>query len=169
MSRLTTCLGALGLAALAAAFFCFLVSSATEPLPTTAAASSSAPISSSLVLYDAEFAIPLLVSCAFASEWKRPPSPIASSSSNVPSSTMQPLLITAILSACLMVESRWAIAMVVRLVRSMISSSAACTTRSPAVSSAEVASSSSSTAGCLMMARAMATRCFCPPESLPPP
>mmetsp|Transcript_7462 Transcript_7462/g.16364 ORF Transcript_7462/g.16364 Transcript_7462/m.16364 type:complete len:99 (+) Transcript_7462:2383-2679(+) len=47
-------------------------------------------------------------------------------------------------------------------------SMAACTTRSLAVSSADVASSRSSTEGSRTMARAMATRCFCPPDSLPP-
>ena len=51
----------------------------------------------------------------------------------------------------------------------MMSSSAACTTFSLVLSSAEVASSSSMMLGFLMMARAMAMRCFCPPESLPPP
>mmetsp|Transcript_17584 Transcript_17584/g.53171 ORF Transcript_17584/g.53171 Transcript_17584/m.53171 type:complete len:98 (+) Transcript_17584:2402-2695(+) len=94
---------------------------------------------------------------------------MSSSSSNVPSSTMRPWSMTAILSACLMVDKRWAMAIVVRESRSMISSSAAWTTRSPAVSRADVASSRSRMAGFLMIARAIATRCFCPPESLPPP
>mmetsp|Transcript_14599 Transcript_14599/g.47604 ORF Transcript_14599/g.47604 Transcript_14599/m.47604 type:complete len:140 (-) Transcript_14599:116-535(-) len=46
---------------------------------------------------------------------------------------------------------------------SMRASSDACTTASLVESSAEVASSSSSSRGSLLMARAMATRCFCPP------
>mmetsp|Transcript_31415 Transcript_31415/g.77352 ORF Transcript_31415/g.77352 Transcript_31415/m.77352 type:complete len:82 (-) Transcript_31415:172-417(-) len=41
--------------------------------------------------------------------------------------------------------------------------------RSLSLSSADVASSSSSTIGFLISARAIATRCFCPPESWPPP
>ena len=41
--------------------------------------------------------------------------------------------------------------------------------RSDSLSRADVASSSSSTAGLRTRARAIATRCFCPPESLPPP
>eukprot|EP00965_Chrysotila_dentata_P013135 433284-Pleurochrysis_carterae.AAC.1 len=59
--------------------------------------------------------------------------------------------------------------MVVRLFCAISLSSAAWTTRSLAVSSALVASSSSSTEGLRTSARAIATRCFCPPESLPPP
>mmetsp|Transcript_19533 Transcript_19533/g.48654 ORF Transcript_19533/g.48654 Transcript_19533/m.48654 type:complete len:80 (-) Transcript_19533:66-305(-) len=42
--------------------------------------------------------------------------------------------------------------------------------RSLSLSRAEVASSSNSTGGCLTRARAMATRCFCPPlSSVPAP
>mmetsp|Transcript_6005 Transcript_6005/g.11919 ORF Transcript_6005/g.11919 Transcript_6005/m.11919 type:complete len:107 (+) Transcript_6005:418-738(+) len=67
-----------------------------------------------------------------------------------------------------MVERRWAMVKVVRFCLVMISSSAACTTFSLALSSAEVASSRSMMLGFLMMARAMAMRCFCPPLSLPP-
>mmetsp|Transcript_10867 Transcript_10867/g.23689 ORF Transcript_10867/g.23689 Transcript_10867/m.23689 type:complete len:107 (-) Transcript_10867:1521-1841(-) len=67
-----------------------------------------------------------------------------------------------------MVLSRWAMVMVVRLSFAMSESSAACTTFSDAASRAEVASSSSRMAGLRMIVRAMATRCFCPPESLPP-
>mmetsp|Transcript_17244 Transcript_17244/g.56353 ORF Transcript_17244/g.56353 Transcript_17244/m.56353 type:complete len:179 (-) Transcript_17244:163-699(-) len=107
--------------------------------------------------------------CRLASSKKAPPSPTARSSSYVPFSTMTPFFTTAIMSEYLMVDSRWAMVMEVYDDRCMMASSEACTTFSDALSSAEVASSSSSTAGCLMMARAMATRCFCPPESLPPP
>nr|GFD49752.1 hypothetical protein [Tanacetum cinerariifolium] len=57
----------------------------------------------------------------------------------------------------------------IRLVRFCISSSRApCTSFSLSLSSDEVASSRISTAGFLRMARAMATRCRCPPESLMP-
>mmetsp|Transcript_52352 Transcript_52352/g.146031 ORF Transcript_52352/g.146031 Transcript_52352/m.146031 type:complete len:82 (+) Transcript_52352:1756-2001(+) len=41
--------------------------------------------------------------------------------------------------------------------------------RSDSLSSADVASSSSKIAGFLMSARAIAMRCFCPPDSLLPP
>mmetsp|Transcript_19360 Transcript_19360/g.26662 ORF Transcript_19360/g.26662 Transcript_19360/m.26662 type:complete len:99 (-) Transcript_19360:65-361(-) len=44
-------------------------------------------------------------------------------------------------------------------------SSACCTSRSLSLSSAEVASSSSRIAGRPSTARAIAIRCFCPPES----
>mmetsp|Transcript_30672 Transcript_30672/g.65900 ORF Transcript_30672/g.65900 Transcript_30672/m.65900 type:complete len:85 (-) Transcript_30672:1576-1830(-) len=47
-------------------------------------------------------------------------------------------------------------------------SSAACTTRSEAVSRALVASSRMRIGGSRTMARAMAMRCFCPPDSWMP-
>mmetsp|Transcript_2915 Transcript_2915/g.7591 ORF Transcript_2915/g.7591 Transcript_2915/m.7591 type:complete len:81 (-) Transcript_2915:1857-2099(-) len=72
-------------------------------------------------------------------------------------------------SAPRMVESRCAMVKVVCFILLIIASSAACTTFSLVLSSALVASSSSMMLGFLMMARAMAMRCFCPPESLPPP
>mmetsp|Transcript_14452 Transcript_14452/g.28545 ORF Transcript_14452/g.28545 Transcript_14452/m.28545 type:complete len:121 (+) Transcript_14452:210-572(+) len=90
------------------------------------------------------------------------------SSSCVPDSTIFPFSTTQILSAFLMVDRRWAITMVVRLVFCISSSSAACTTFSLVESRALVASSSSSTEGFLIIARAIATRCFCPPDSWPP-
>mmetsp|Transcript_24158 Transcript_24158/g.71883 ORF Transcript_24158/g.71883 Transcript_24158/m.71883 type:complete len:152 (+) Transcript_24158:3035-3490(+) len=68
-----------------------------------------------------------------------------------------------------MVESRWATVTEVKRLCDMMSSSAACTTLSLALSSADVASSSSRMDGFLMIALAMAIRCFWPPESLPPP
>mmetsp|Transcript_115170 Transcript_115170/g.326294 ORF Transcript_115170/g.326294 Transcript_115170/m.326294 type:complete len:107 (+) Transcript_115170:298-618(+) len=92
----------------------------------------------------------------------------ASSSSCVPFSTMRPPLTTTIMSASRIVESRCAITIVVRFCFFMMSSSAAWTTRSDSLSRADVASSSSMIAGFLMSARAIATRCFCPPDSLPP-
>mmetsp|Transcript_36949 Transcript_36949/g.91950 ORF Transcript_36949/g.91950 Transcript_36949/m.91950 type:complete len:94 (+) Transcript_36949:863-1144(+) len=68
-----------------------------------------------------------------------------------------------------MVVSRCAITIVVRFVAASRASSAACTTRSLSVSSADVASSSSRIAGFFRIARAIAIRCFCPPESWPMP
>mmetsp|Transcript_34074 Transcript_34074/g.67857 ORF Transcript_34074/g.67857 Transcript_34074/m.67857 type:complete len:108 (+) Transcript_34074:302-625(+) len=76
---------------------------------------------------------------------------------------------TAILSALRIVESRCAITIVVRFCFAISSSSAACTMRSLSLSSADVASSSKSTTGLRMMARAIATRCFWPPDNWPPP
>ena len=70
------------------------------------------------------------------------------------------------MSAFLMVESRCAMAMVVRLF--MRRSSASCTRCSLSVASADVASSRMSMGGFLRMARAMLTRWRCPPESRPP-
>mmetsp|Transcript_27110 Transcript_27110/g.72793 ORF Transcript_27110/g.72793 Transcript_27110/m.72793 type:complete len:192 (-) Transcript_27110:189-764(-) len=96
------------------------------------------------------------------------PSGSSRSSSWVPLSTTAPSWITAIESALRIVESRCAIVTVVRFCFAMISSSAACTMRSDSLSSADVASSSSSTDGLRTIARAIATRCFCPPDSLPP-
>mmetsp|Transcript_5289 Transcript_5289/g.8499 ORF Transcript_5289/g.8499 Transcript_5289/m.8499 type:complete len:99 (+) Transcript_5289:345-641(+) len=81
---------------------------------------------------------------------------------------MRPLSTTAILSALRMVVRRWAMTMVVRFCLIMRSSRAACTTFSLSLSSALVASSSNRMLGFLIMARAMATRCFWPPESCPP-
>mmetsp|Transcript_13766 Transcript_13766/g.33856 ORF Transcript_13766/g.33856 Transcript_13766/m.33856 type:complete len:138 (-) Transcript_13766:4166-4579(-) len=66
-----------------------------------------------------------------------------------------------------MVDRRCAMVSVVR--PAATTSSAACTARSLRASSAEVASSSSSTLGFLMTARAMAMRCFWPPLSWMPP
>mmetsp|Transcript_28348 Transcript_28348/g.57568 ORF Transcript_28348/g.57568 Transcript_28348/m.57568 type:complete len:100 (-) Transcript_28348:1267-1566(-) len=87
----------------------------------------------------------------------------------VPSSTTNLCSTTAILSALRMVDSRCAITMVVRLCFCIRSSSAAGSiTRSLSLSSALVASSSSSTDGFLIMARAIATLCFWPPDSCPP-
>mmetsp|Transcript_36212 Transcript_36212/g.111035 ORF Transcript_36212/g.111035 Transcript_36212/m.111035 type:complete len:198 (-) Transcript_36212:1241-1834(-) len=108
-------------------------------------------------------------SCACASLKNAPPSPRSRSSWYVPSSTTAPFCSTAILSAFLIVERRCAMVTVVRLCCDTMLSSAACTIRSLSLSSADVASSSSSTAGLRTMARAIATRCFWPPESMPPP
>mmetsp|Transcript_5354 Transcript_5354/g.16306 ORF Transcript_5354/g.16306 Transcript_5354/m.16306 type:complete len:156 (+) Transcript_5354:196-663(+) len=69
--------------------------------------------------------------------------------------------------AATMVASRCATTIDVRPFCSV--SRACCTSASLSASSADVASSSSNTRGDLMMARAMATRCFCPPDSCVPP
>mmetsp|Transcript_28312 Transcript_28312/g.39366 ORF Transcript_28312/g.39366 Transcript_28312/m.39366 type:complete len:83 (-) Transcript_28312:2469-2717(-) len=74
-----------------------------------------------------------------------------------------------ILSEFLTVLSRWAIMIVVLARRWINLSNAACTTASLLLSKAEVASSNRRIAGFCRIARAMATRCFCPPLSLLPP
>mmetsp|Transcript_36303 Transcript_36303/g.61197 ORF Transcript_36303/g.61197 Transcript_36303/m.61197 type:complete len:112 (+) Transcript_36303:443-778(+) len=79
---------------------------------------------------------------------------------------MRPWSMTIIRSACLTVLRRWAMTRTVR--PTMACSSAACTSASLSVSRAEVASSSSSRRGSCRTARAMATRCFCPPDSWMP-
>jgi hypothetical protein len=66
-------------------------------------------------------------------------------------------------SALTMVDSRWAMAMVVR--EPIRASRAFCTSRSLAVSSAEVASSRMRMRGSCSRTRAMARRCFSPPDS----
>mmetsp|Transcript_30852 Transcript_30852/g.48353 ORF Transcript_30852/g.48353 Transcript_30852/m.48353 type:complete len:91 (-) Transcript_30852:479-751(-) len=90
---------------------------------------------------------------------------MAISSSCFPCSTILPLSTTAMLSASRMVERRWAITTVVRLCFWSKSSNAACTIRSLSVSRALVASSRRRTEGFLTIARAIAIRCFWPPES----
>mmetsp|Transcript_46567 Transcript_46567/g.149534 ORF Transcript_46567/g.149534 Transcript_46567/m.149534 type:complete len:149 (+) Transcript_46567:1950-2396(+) len=65
-----------------------------------------------------------------------------------------------------MVERRCAMTMVLRPTASL--SRASCTTFSLSVSSADVASSRSRILGLRTTARAMAMRCFCPPESCVP-
>mmetsp|Transcript_10904 Transcript_10904/g.24811 ORF Transcript_10904/g.24811 Transcript_10904/m.24811 type:complete len:128 (-) Transcript_10904:989-1372(-) len=85
----------------------------------------------------------------------------------VPCSTITPpLASTTMLSAFRIVDRRCAITTEVRPCISR--SSASCTTRSLSLSSALVASSSSRIFGSLSTARAMAMRCFCPPDSWTP-
>mmetsp|Transcript_11014 Transcript_11014/g.29955 ORF Transcript_11014/g.29955 Transcript_11014/m.29955 type:complete len:269 (+) Transcript_11014:3387-4193(+) len=86
----------------------------------------------------------------------------ALSSACVPTSRIRPAPMTAIWSALSTVVSRWATTKVVRPDKSR--SMASCTERSVSVSSALVASSMMIMAGLLIMARAIATRCFWPPE-----
>mmetsp|Transcript_28202 Transcript_28202/g.66781 ORF Transcript_28202/g.66781 Transcript_28202/m.66781 type:complete len:131 (+) Transcript_28202:114-506(+) len=92
------------------------------------------------------------------------------SSSWVPVSTTRPWLTTTMRLAARTVERRWAITSTVhcdsrsRIHRSM----AACTLDSDSASKADVASSSNRTLGFLTRARAIATRCFCPPLSWAP-
>ena len=69
-------------------------------------------------------------------------------------------------SAPTMVESRCAMTSVVRFLDTR--SSASWISFSVWLSSAEVASSSNRIGGALRMVRAMATRCFSPPESFRP-
>mmetsp|Transcript_26216 Transcript_26216/g.53434 ORF Transcript_26216/g.53434 Transcript_26216/m.53434 type:complete len:155 (-) Transcript_26216:570-1034(-) len=70
------------------------------------------------------------------------------------------------LSALRMVDRRWATMTVVR--PTMSESNASCTSFSLAASRAEVASSRRRMRGFPISARAIATRCFCPPLSSPP-
>ena len=86
------------------------------------------------------------------------------SSRCVPRSTIRPFSKTRIRSARRIVESRWAIAIVVR--PSVSRASAAWISRSDTVSSDEVASSRIRIRGSLSSTRAIAIRCFSPPESL---
>ena len=81
---------------------------------------------------------------------------------------MTPSDTTAILSAVRIVDRRWAMTMVVCALDRDNASMLCCTTRSDDASKALVASSSSSTAGRLTNARAMAMRCFCPPDMATP-
>lgn len=81
-------------------------------------------------------------------------------------STMRPLLMTQMRSAAWMVLSRWAMMSTVRPLVAL--SRASCTTRSDSASRALVASSSTRMLGFLIRARAMAIRCFWPPDSVAP-
>lgn len=81
-------------------------------------------------------------------------------------STMRPLLMTQMRSAPWMVLSRWAMISTVRPLVAL--SRASCTTRSDSASRALVASSSTRMLGFLIRARAMAMRCFWPPDSVAP-
>mmetsp|Transcript_18791 Transcript_18791/g.39739 ORF Transcript_18791/g.39739 Transcript_18791/m.39739 type:complete len:154 (-) Transcript_18791:1943-2404(-) len=92
-------------------------------------------------------------SCAMRSSWR-------------PRSMILPLLTTQMQSAPRTVDRRCATTTVVRSAISL--SIASCTTCSDSASSADVASSRRSIFGSMRRARAMAMRCFCPPESLPP-
>mmetsp|Transcript_23279 Transcript_23279/g.76488 ORF Transcript_23279/g.76488 Transcript_23279/m.76488 type:complete len:129 (+) Transcript_23279:97-483(+) len=85
-----------------------------------------------------------------------------------PSSLRTPSPKTQILDACLIVDSRCAMTIVVHLVVARSASRASWTTRSDLASSADVASSSTRISGSRTSARAMATRCFWPPESWTP-
>ena len=94
------------------------------------------------------------------------PSGLSESSSNVPSSTTWPLCTTIILLHFWIVDMRWAMTMLVR--PSIARSSAYCTISWLCSSKADVASSKIRILGFLMRARAMATRCFYPPDSFDP-
>mmetsp|Transcript_29759 Transcript_29759/g.68528 ORF Transcript_29759/g.68528 Transcript_29759/m.68528 type:complete len:94 (-) Transcript_29759:1646-1927(-) len=75
---------------------------------------------------------------------------------------------TTILSAFFTVDSRWATTMKVWPFNASNLLSASWTIPSDSASNADVASSSMRMVGCMMTARAMATRCFCPPLSCVP-
>mmetsp|Transcript_101140 Transcript_101140/g.274876 ORF Transcript_101140/g.274876 Transcript_101140/m.274876 type:complete len:99 (+) Transcript_101140:398-694(+) len=90
------------------------------------------------------------------------------SSSWGPSSTTFPPCTTQILWLFLTVLRRCAIRITVTWPSEIIVSIADCTCLSDSASRALVASSSSKTFGLRTSARAMAMRCFCPPDSLTP-
>mmetsp|Transcript_13491 Transcript_13491/g.40807 ORF Transcript_13491/g.40807 Transcript_13491/m.40807 type:complete len:143 (+) Transcript_13491:1168-1596(+) len=92
--------------------------------------------------------------------------PKAISSAWVPSSTTLPADMTTILSQLRMVDNLWATKIEVRPVASSVRLSMM--PRSVAVSSADVASSQIKSRGSLRKARAIATRCFSPPDSFRP-
>lgn len=103
-----------------------------------------------------------------AAEWRATrdayaPSLMLIKVSCLPFSMIKPFFTTAIMSAPCIVDKRCATITVVRL--TITRSSASCTTRSDSASSALVASSSKRILGSFTMARAIATRCFCPPDS----
>lgn len=79
-----------------------------------------------------------------------------------------PSPMNAMRSALRMVESLCAMTMQVRSLDSISLSSASWTILSLSLSSADVASSSNKISGFFTRARAMATRCFCPPLSCVP-
>mmetsp|Transcript_10871 Transcript_10871/g.30019 ORF Transcript_10871/g.30019 Transcript_10871/m.30019 type:complete len:148 (-) Transcript_10871:202-645(-) len=98
------------------------------------------------------------------------PSSMASSSSGCPCSTISPLSST---MTRLIFNDRitpsLCVTMTMHLVCSMDISSVSTTLRSLSESNAAVGSSRSSTSGDRMTARAMATRCRCPPDRERPP
>lgn len=95
-------------------------------------------------------------------------SPLAAGGRAAPrlTSATRPWASTAMRCAPRMVLRRCAMSSTVRPAAAR--SSASCTARSACASSALVASSRISTAGSLSRARAMAMRCFCPPDSAVP-
>ena len=90
----------------------------------------------------------------------------SSSSSCVPCAVMRPPSITITRSASAIVDRRCAITSVVR--PSITSRSARLISRSVAASTLAVASSRTSTRGSVTIARAIAMRCRCPPDSVSP-
>ena len=105
------------------------------------------------------------VACIRVSSANRPSR--SSSSSRVPCSSTRPLSSTTMRSALAMVDRRCAITIIVQRRRN--ASSACCTSRSEMLSRALVASSRMRISGSRTMARASASRCSSPPDSLTPP
>ena len=91
---------------------------------------------------------------------------MVSNSSCVPVAISFPSSISKILSASMMVDKRWAITRLVRPCIKLVR--AFCTAASETESSAEVASSSKSKCGLRNITRAIAMRCFWPPDNLMP-
>mmetsp|Transcript_29454 Transcript_29454/g.85871 ORF Transcript_29454/g.85871 Transcript_29454/m.85871 type:complete len:166 (-) Transcript_29454:3473-3970(-) len=81
---------------------------------------------------------------------------------------MRPSWTTAMASRSATVESRWATMIVVSFFSAISRVRVSCTTASDSLSRALVASSRSNILGELTRARAIATRCFCPPLRRPP-
>lgn len=106
-----------------------------------------------------------------AAEWRATsdayaPSLMLIKASCFPFSMITPFFTTAIKSAFRIVDNRCATITVVRFTITL--SSASWTTHSDSASSALVASSRRRILGSLRIARAIATRCFCPPDSWAP-
>mmetsp|Transcript_17270 Transcript_17270/g.48645 ORF Transcript_17270/g.48645 Transcript_17270/m.48645 type:complete len:146 (+) Transcript_17270:140-577(+) len=110
-----------------------------------------------------------MIPCSFASAVYRP-SALASNSSGCPSSTISPLssTITRFTFKDRMTPNR-CVTMTMHFVCSIAVSNVSTTFRSLSESKAAVGSSSSSTSGDRMTARAIATRCLCPPDKDLPP
>ncbi len=105
-----------------------------------------------------------LRSCS--SDWRSRDHGVTSRSASLPLSTISPCSSSAAWSQMVFTTSSWCvISTMVRLRRWLISASRASTEAVVSGSSALVASSHSSTSGRAASARAMPTRCFCPPES----
>mmetsp|Transcript_23725 Transcript_23725/g.55289 ORF Transcript_23725/g.55289 Transcript_23725/m.55289 type:complete len:226 (-) Transcript_23725:1751-2428(-) len=121
-----------------------------------------------LVFFFASASASMCLVCAESTSLLYLPLGFAMSSECDPYSSTFPFATNAIRSTLRMVDSLWAMTMVVCSFDSMSWSSAACTTDSDSVSRADVASSRRSTFGFLTSARAIATRCFWPPESCVP-
>mmetsp|Transcript_6477 Transcript_6477/g.16079 ORF Transcript_6477/g.16079 Transcript_6477/m.16079 type:complete len:244 (-) Transcript_6477:1980-2711(-) len=119
----------------------------------------------SLSLPSSSSSLTFMPVCVTISSLYLPPSTLKSCSCDPLSSTL-PASITKMMSACRIVDRRWAMIMEVLPASTVLS--APCTAFSLSVSNALVASSSSMIEGFFIAARAMAILCFCPPDSCTP-